>query len=306
MAIPKAYQTGASQPLANDSLEDEKGFFYSIYNNLKYYFVFISISGAFILCLGKVFQRIETAYQSPTPSSSPTLSSSDLFRGSKSHIDSRNKSENDTIEKSKETSFLESISKFFPFKIGKDARAAPAAPNTTPSTTPGAAPQQADKTKQGADQPATPEFDPLSSSSEEEVKILQTLAHRRIELDKREETIVKKELVLVTAQNQVRDQMASLQKLKADIEETLKVADKAEKDKITGLVKIYESMKPKDAARIFNQMESRLLTDVVKMMSQKKISLILANMNVGKAKEITALIINLKSPYSVLDTRKNG
>lgn len=288
MAIPKAYQTGLSQPPVDESLRDERGFFYPIYNNLKYYFVFISISGAFILCLCKVFQRIETTYQTPSSLSETTNSKVSLG-------------------KNKEASFFASISKFFPFKVGKDARAAtnPAAPNTAPTATPGAA-QQTDKTKSSTEQPTAPEFDSLASSSEEEVKILQTLARRRIEIDKREEAVSKKELVLVTAQNQVRDQMASLQKLKADIEETLKVADKAEKDKITGLVKIYESMKPKDAARIFNQMESRLLTDVVKMMNQKKISNILSHMNVSKAKEITALIINLKSSYAVLDTKKNS
>ncbi len=268
MTIPKAYQTGFSQSPLNEPLRDKKGFFviYQIYNHLKYYFVFVSISCAFVLCLGKVFQRIET-------SSQDNLSFSRTMN---------NKYQGKNEDSS---SFFASIGKFLPFKIGKDAKAA------TNSTAGNISSDTAQKS-------GTPEFDPLSTSSEEEVKLLETLAHRREELDKRETDIAKKELLITTAQNQIKEEMASLQKLKADIEETLKTADKAEKDKIMTLVKIYENMKPKEAAHIFNQMDVRLLADVAKLMNQKKFSVILGLMNVYKAKELTTLIINLKSPYA--------
>jgi flagellar motility protein MotE (MotC chaperone) len=266
MTIPKAYQTEFSQSHTSNSLKREKGFFsfYQVCNRLKYYFVFVSISGAFVLCLGKIFQRIETSYQD-NPTSSRTLSSNKY----------REKNENNS-------SFFASIGKFLPFKIGKDASAA----TNTVAT---------------AQQPVGPEFDPLAISSEDEIKILQTLANRRRDLDRREEIISKKELVITTAQNQIQEQMASLQKLKADIVEALKFTDKNERDKIIALARIYENMKPKEAARVFNQMDVKILTDIMKFMNQKKISAILGHMNVGKARELTSVIINTKSPYAASD-----
>jgi len=53
------------------------------------------------------------------------------------------------------------------------------------------------------------------------------------------------------------------------------------------LVKIYENMKPKDAAPIFEQLDMDVLLDIVDRMKEAKVAPILAQMNPAKAKEVT-------------------
>jgi flagellar motility protein MotE (MotC chaperone) len=56
---------------------------------------------------------------------------------------------------------------------------------------------------------------------------------------------------------------------------------------IKSLVKIYESMKPEEAAAIFNEMEMPILLDVIGKMSERKVALVLAGMNPKRARDVT-------------------
>ena len=55
-----------------------------------------------------------------------------------------------------------------------------------------------------------------------------------------------------------------------EIQDLLKQQSEEEKARIASLVKIYEGMKPKDAARIFNTLDTDILLDVVGKMSERK------------------------------------
>jgi len=53
------------------------------------------------------------------------------------------------------------------------------------------------------------------------------------------------------------------------------------------LVKIYEKMKPKDAARIFNNLEMDILIDVASNIKESKMAPILASMSSDRANKLT-------------------
>jgi len=59
---------------------------------------------------------------------------------------------------------------------------------------------------------------------------------------------------------------------------------------MTGLVTMYESMKPKDAARIFSQLSTSILVDLVEQMNARKMAEILANMKDDAAERLTLAI----------------
>ena len=59
---------------------------------------------------------------------------------------------------------------------------------------------------------------------------------------------------------------------------------------IASLVKSYESMKPEDAARIFNRLERNILVDVSSRMKPAKIGAILAAMEPARAQDLTVLL----------------
>jgi flagellar motility protein MotE (MotC chaperone) len=141
-------------------------------------------------------------------------------------------------------------------------------------------------------------FDPLSISTEQEVKLLQNLAERRKNLDRREEEIIKKERLIEVSKKEVFEKLAELEKVKKAIESTLTQIDKAEKGRFDRLIKMYESMKPKEAAKIFNQMDVKMLKDLFMIMNEKKLSAIMATMNPLKAKEVTGTLIGQKNAFA--------
>lgn len=140
-------------------------------------------------------------------------------------------------------------------------------------------------------------FDPLSTSSPKEVELLLKLAYRRQDIEKRESLLKERELALSVIEKQQKDKIAELTKLKESIEVLLKKTDKNSQEQLTNLVKIYEGMKPKQAAQIFDRMDMSILKELIPLMSQRKVSTILDQMSVVKAKELTLVLIGNKNLF---------
>ena len=66
------------------------------------------------------------------------------------------------------------------------------------------------------------------------------------------------------------------------------------------LVKVYESMKPKDAARIFEEIDMEVLLEVAGGMKENKIAAIMANMTPRRAQELTIELADRKAIESVI------
>ncbi len=132
-------------------------------------------------------------------------------------------------------------------------------------------------------------FDP-AMATDAEVKVLQKLADRRDELNKRSRNIDLRETMLVATERRVKDKIAELKKYQTIIQGLLKKHEGQEEKKYRSLVKIYESMKPKDAARIFEQLEMEVFLNVVERMREVRTAPILANMAPIKAKTLTTAL----------------
>ncbi len=131
---------------------------------------------------------------------------------------------------------------------------------------------------------AVPEEDMFT---EAEIETLQDLAARRQELDRRERELETRDALLQAAEKRIDEKVTELRALKAQIERLVVQYDEGEQAKFQSLVKIYESMKPKDAARIFGELEMDILLDVVERMREQKAAPILAKMDPTKAKAVT-------------------
>lgn len=130
-------------------------------------------------------------------------------------------------------------------------------------------------------------FDP-TSVTQAEFQVLQRLATRRAELDKLRSDLELRENLLNAAEKKLNLKLSELTNLKNKIQGLLKKHDKEQEAKLKSLVKIYESMKPKNAARIFEQLEMEILLDVVERMREAKTAPIFAAMDPSKAKSVTA------------------
>ena len=120
-----------------------------------------------------------------------------------------------------------------------------------------------------------------------EVDLLESLSARREEIEKWAEDVKMQDSVLKATELQIDQKLAQMQKLQGNVQDLLKQYDEKEKVELKSLVKIYESMKPKDAAQIFDEMEMEIMLEVVDLMSERKAASILALMNPIKARDLT-------------------
>ena len=138
----------------------------------------------------------------------------------------------------------------------------------------------------GLQNPSQPVRDPFDMS-DEELELLQRLVERRNELAERSRTLDQREALLEATEARIADKMNELKSLQAAIEALLVQYDDEEEARLQSLVKIYESMKPKEAARIFEELDILVLLDVIGRMKERKSAPILAKMNPLKAKTVT-------------------
>lgn len=164
-----------------------------------------------------------------------------------------------------------------------DAAAKPAAAEAPAKTGNGAVPGNGKKDPAKAGEGAE-----MSGMSSNEIEVLQKLADRREELEQRSRELDMQEGLLKAAEARIDKKITELKSLQSAIDALIKKHNEQEEAKMASLVKIYENMKPKDAARIFEQLDMPILLDVIERMSERKIAPILAEMNPAKAKSVTA------------------
>jgi flagellar motility protein MotE (MotC chaperone) len=124
--------------------------------------------------------------------------------------------------------------------------------------------------------------------SESEKALLQELRKRRQELDARADAMATRESILVATEQKLSARVTELRALQTKLE-GLDAAQKQKEDAgWQGLVKLYETMKPKDAATIFNDLSMPVLLQVMDRMKEAKAAAVMAAMNPDKARDVTA------------------
>jgi flagellar motility protein MotE (MotC chaperone) len=139
--------------------------------------------------------------------------------------------------------------------------------------------------------------DDSESSSSSEVDVLTSLAKRRAALDSREAEIGARSDLLAAAESRVDGKIASLKQLQDKIAELLGQRDTEQEKQLASLVKTYSAMKPKDAARIFNNLSDDVLVPVAQAMKSDVLAPVLAAMTPDAAQKLTVKLANrLKLP----------
>lgn len=157
------------------------------------------------------------------------------------------------------------------------------------------------------DEPTTVKGDPTKLITDDptlltpaEIEILMRLAERRDELAARGRELDARAGLLRAAEIRIERRVAELEELRGVIETRIQVFDKQQEKKLASLVKIYENMKPKDAARIFEELEMPTLLEVAERMKERKLAPVMAQMNPGRAREVTVELRALRElPKSV-------
>jgi flagellar motility protein MotE (MotC chaperone) len=139
-----------------------------------------------------------------------------------------------------------------------------------------------------------PNFDP-PELTESEINVLRHLSDRRKTLEKRAKELDQRETLLNLSEQRVDKKLVELKQMQDEIRKTLGQADADYKKQVASMVKIYETMKPKDAAKIFGTMEMPTLIEVMSRMKEAKAAPVLAAMDAAKAKELSTQLMAKKN-----------
>ena len=140
---------------------------------------------------------------------------------------------------------------------------------------------------------AAPPPDPPLSESER--ALLLDLRKRRTALDARESALGARESLLAATSARLATRMGELDSLQKQLESLDAARHSRDDAGWRGLVRTYETMKPKDAAAIFNDLDMPVLLQVVDRMREAKAAPILAAMLPDRARNLTAELARLRS-----------
>ncbi|MDH3701212.1 MAG: hypothetical protein OEU46_07850 [Alphaproteobacteria bacterium] len=131
--------------------------------------------------------------------------------------------------------------------------------------------------------------------SRSEIQLLQQLSKRRDLLDRRARQLNQRESLLKAAEQKLMDRQTELASIRTEIKRLLGDLDQKEKQRIANLVKIYETMKPKSAAKIFDELDMTVLLGVIERMKARKVAPVIAAMKPSRAREVTGALSRRKT-----------
>lgn len=129
-------------------------------------------------------------------------------------------------------------------------------------------------------------LEPVTISAAERA-LLERLSERRQELEKRESELEMRDTLLKEAEKRLETRLNELRDAEARIVAATQKKEEADLQRLKNLVSMYENMKAKDAAKIFDRLDIRLATDVAKLIQPRRMSDILAQMSPESAQKLT-------------------
>jgi flagellar motility protein MotE (MotC chaperone) len=151
--------------------------------------------------------------------------------------------------------------------------------------------------KEEAPKPAAPETKPdgivlhpeenQQPVSPSERAILERLQSRRQELEARAREIDIRESLLKAAEQRIESRVQEMRSIEAKASAADEQKSEAENARFKNIVTMYESMKPKDAARVFDRLEMPVLIEIASKIAPRKMSDILGVMLPEAAERLT-------------------
>ncbi|TVQ36826.1 MAG: hypothetical protein EA356_04910 [Geminicoccaceae bacterium] len=109
-------------------------------------------------------------------------------------------------------------------------------------------------------------------------------------LARQQEAMAVRQVALEMAETRLRQHVARLETLKVELEELIEDLSEEEEERLAALVQLYERMRPKQAAVIFDQLDFAVLVPLSLRMRDMKLAPILGAMQPDVARKLTTEI----------------
>ncbi|MDP3803602.1 MotE family protein, partial [Brevundimonas sp.] len=120
-----------------------------------------------------------------------------------------------------------------------------------------------------------------------EMRILDALKERRIELDARDVDLASMLPLLATAEQKLDARVAALEAVKAEVRVLLGQVGEQEKAENDRLVAVYSAMRPREAARVFATLDDDVRLPVAAAMRPRSLAAVMAQMEPAAARSLT-------------------
>ena len=127
--------------------------------------------------------------------------------------------------------------------------------------------------------------------------VLETINADMNRLELRKKEISERESALTAIETKLETQMKTIEKANSELQVNIKNLKELATDDLKHLVGMYQTMKPKQAAEIFNSMDPSFAAGFLREMSSDKAGLIMANMDTRKSYAISVIIAGRNSKY---------
>ena len=129
--------------------------------------------------------------------------------------------------------------------------------------------------------------DPAQPVSPSERAILERLQSRRQELEARAREIDIRESLLKAAEKRIESKVEELKAVESRITTATEQKTESDAARFKGIITMYEAMKPKDAAKVFDRLEMSVLFEIASQIAPRKMSDILGLMSTEAAERLT-------------------
>ena len=129
-----------------------------------------------------------------------------------------------------------------------------------------------------------------SEQSSSQKALLEALQKRREMLDSRASDLELRENLLKAAERRLEERLEELKRVETSVADVDRKRADEEKARLKNLVTMYESMKVKEAARIFEKLDPAVLLDVASLMNPRRLSEIMGQMSPDGAQKLTVAL----------------
>jgi flagellar motility protein MotE (MotC chaperone) len=134
---------------------------------------------------------------------------------------------------------------------------------------------------------AADSFATAAGLSPSEVQVLQSLGARRTALDARAAEMDTRQELLAAAERRLEERLAELKRVETRVQALTTQVDDSQNQRITQLVDVYQRMRAKDAAAVFDALDQDVLVDVASRMRQANLAEVMGKMNPARARQLT-------------------
>jgi flagellar motility protein MotE (MotC chaperone) len=127
--------------------------------------------------------------------------------------------------------------------------------------------------------------------------VLDVLQADRAKLSERLTAVTAREKTLATLEVKLKDQMAQIEAANDTLEARIELMETTANEDIDHLVKMYQVMKPKQAAEIFDSMDPAFAAGFLREMNSERAGMIMANMDSRKSYSISIIMAAKNAKY---------